>query len=429
MRATMGRQRTGQVAYVRGRWVARVLLHREPRGPNGRPRYAEVPALRDGAEIVSESQEAKAHARRYAARLQLRYDEGTWSPPDREPPATQATTVGAWVLAWLKGQKYPEAERDRERVEEWLDKTPAFRDLTLGKVTPQDVAAWLRLLRETPTRKGGPPAPRTVRNIADPVARALRGAVFEGLLVQDPFAVLPTEVRPQAVDANPIARRGYRLSRIEVETLLGEPSNEARWVVMWHLLVLTGMRVSEAIALQWCDLLDDGPQLLRHVLVTKQVHHRTREVTPLKTKDCREPPEHPLLREVLDWWQTEGWRAEYGREPRPDELIVPCRGQAGRPWGTADGPGGPLWSQDVHRALQRDLVACGIRKHRVHDFRHTLASLCADAGMDEGVASRWTHAPQGETSRHLYRMPAWSRQCEEMRKLVLAPKRRFAKTG
>lgn len=150
---------------------------------------------------------------------------------------------------------------------------------------------------------------------------------------------------------------------------------------------------------------------------------------PLKTQDCHEPPEHPLLRGVLDAWQTEGWRSEYGRTPRPDELIVPARGQPGRPWGTADGPGGALWSQDVHRALQRDLVACSIRAHRVHDFRHTLASLCADAGMDESIASRWTHAPQGATSRHLYRTPSWSRQCDEMRKLVLNPGRRVARAG
>lgn len=273
MQRAMGRTRSGQVAYVRGRWVARVLLHREPPGPNGRPRYAEVPTLRDGEALESESQDARTHAKRYAARLQLRYDEGSWAPPDRELPATKATTVGVWVLRWLKQQRYPEAPRDLERADEWLAKTPSFRDIPVGKVTPKDVAAWLRLLRETPTRKGGPPAPRTVRNIADPIARALRGAVFEDLLAQDPFAVLPTEVRPQAVDADPLARRGYRLSRIEVETLLGEPSVESRWMVMWHLLVLTGMRVSEAIALRWCDLIDEGPTLLRHVVVNKQIHH------------------------------------------------------------------------------------------------------------------------------------------------------------
>lgn len=419
----MGRQRTGQVAYVRGRWVARVLLHRDPRAPNGRPRYAEVAALRDGAEINGETPEAKVHALRYAARLQDRYDENTWTLPGREAPVSRATQVGPWVKDWLSRQRYPEAPRDLERVALWLDKTPLFRDLAVGKVTPRDVAAWLRRVRSTTTRTGKPPAPRTVRNVADPVARALRAAVFEGLLASDPFAVLPTEVRPKAVDADPMARRGYRLSRAEVETLLGEPSVEPRWAVMWRLLLLTGMRVSEAIALRWDDLLDESP--LRRVVVRRQVHHRTRELVPLKTKDSRETPEHPLLREVLDWWRDVGWPEEYGRTPRREELVVPCRGQAGRPWGAADGPGGPIWSQDVHRALQRDLLACGIRAHRVHDFRHTLASLCADAGMHEHVAARWTHAPTGQTARHLYSMPAWSRQCDEMLKLTLTLRRSF----
>lgn len=91
--------------------------------------------------------------------------------------------------------------------------------------------------------------------------------------------------------------------------------------------------------------------------------------------------------------------------------------------GAAGEAGGPLWSQDVYRALQRDLTACGIVSHRVHDLRHTLASLCADAGMEENVAARWTHAPTGQSSRHLYALPSWERQCTEMLKLLLKPKK------
>lgn len=55
----------------------------------------------------------------------------------------------------------------------------------------------------------------------------------------------------------------------------------------------------------------------------------------------------------------------------------------------------------MYRALQRDLTACGIVSHRVHDLRHTLASLCADAGWEDVVhatslpwpsASGWSYA-------------------------------------
>lgn len=415
---------------MRGRWVARVCLHREPVAPGADPRYHQLAVVdTEGAELTSKTAEVRARARKFSARLQHLYNEGAWEPPTVErpaPPSTAAataeTTVGVWVVRWLGEQRYTEAGRDLERVTQWIDRTPEFRDMPLRTVTPQRAAAWLDALRELTTAKGTTPAPRTLRNVVDPVARAMRAAVFAEILGADPFAVIPSERRPKAVDADPTRRAFYRMSAGEVETLLGEPSIASRWLVLWHLLVLTGCRVSEAIALRWSDVVEDRPGLLRRIRVTRQLHARSRKFTPLKTKDHREVPEHPLLRRVLDWWQGEGWREEYQREPTPADLIVPNRGSTGRPWGAADGAGGPQWSQDVYRALQRDLLACGIDGHRVHDFRHTFASLCADAGMAEEVAATWTHAPKKKEARDLYRAPAWPRQSAEMRKLELSPR-------
>jgi len=413
----------GQVAYVRGRWVARVNLHRDARREDGRARTSSVVVLRpDRTEITSESKVAQAEARRYAERLQARYDEGTWSPAGQAPDVpTNALSVSTWAKTWLGRQTYAEVTKDRARTERWFGLTPTFASLPVSKVTPRDVAAWLSELRALPSDTGKPAAPRTIRNVADPVHRALKAAVFEGLLVGDPFAVLPTEIRPRAVDADPMKRRGYRMSSTELETVLGESSVAPRWRTVWYLLGLTGMRVSEALALQWSDILEKKP--LRCIIVTKQVHHRTRTIEALKTRDSRDVPEHPLLREALDWWRDVGWPREYGRKPTGDDLIVPGRDKGGRPWGAAGEAGGPLWSQDVYRALQRDLTACSIVTHRVHDLRHTLASLCADAGMEENVAARWTHSPTGKSSRHLYAIPSWERQCAEMMKLVLKPKK------
>ncbi len=428
------RPRSGCATYRRGRWFARITLSKEPKGADGRTPRFDSPVTREGEPLTSKSRSDETYAIRFARRLQDRYDEGTWNPERREEGtgrsknSSAATTVADWCDRWLAGQTYSEAGRDLRRTTMALALPGAggwrLGDVPLGMIVPNDIAAWLAILRSQKTaRRGTAPAQRTVRNTLDPVARALRGAVFEGLLAQDPTAVLPTYIRPHAVDADPIARRGYRLSRAEVETLLGEPSVEPRWAVMWHLLVLTGMRVSEATALKWDDLLEDP--LKRRITVTRQVHHRTRAIVPLKTRNCRDVPEHQCLHAAVEWWRAIGWSAEYGREPKAGDFVVPCRGEAGRPWGAAKGTGGPLWQQDVHRALQRDLLACGIRPHRVHDFRHTLASLCADAGMEENVAARWTHMPTGTTSRHLYSLPSWERQCTEMRKLVISPSRRW----
>ena len=421
----MGRRMVGQVAYVRGRWVARVSLHRDAKREDGRARTSTVVVLRpDRTELTSQSKVTHGEARRYAARLQARYDEGTWSPAGAEPDVpTNALTVESWVSTWLGRQTYSEVGKDRARTKRWLKLTPKFASLLVGKVTPRDAAAWLGELRALPSDTGKLAAPRTIRNIANPVSRALKSAVFEGLLVADPFAVLPTEIRPKSVDADPMKRRGYRLSGTELETVLGESSVAPRWRTVWYLLGLTGLRVGEAIALHWSDLLEKKP--LRCILVTKQVHHRTRTIEALKTHVSRDVPEHPLLREALEWWREVGWPQEYGRKPLASDLIIPGRDKGGRPWGAAGEAGGPLWSQDVYRALQRDLTACGIVSHRVHDLRHTLASLCADAGMEENVAARWTHAPTGQSSRHLYALPSWERQCTEMLKLVLKPKKHW----
>lgn len=433
----MPRPRTGGAVFRRGRWYARITLSREPADAKGERPRLEHAVLRDGQPVTTETRTDEAYARRYARRLQERYDEGSWSPEGREPspaPTTKATTLAQWCKTWLGRQTYGEAAKDLRRTEVALSLKDrrgwCFGDIPVSKVTPQDVAAWLAVVRATPVARKGPedsprlPAPRTVRNTLDPVARALRAAVFEGLLPQDPTAVLPTEHRPQAVDADPLAQATRRFSRVELETLLGEPGIEDRWSIVWHLLALTGAREAEVIALRWCDLIPDEP--LPRVRLMTQIHHRTRTREATKTRAVKEVPLNPLLRAALEEWASRGWPREYGRSPTADDLVVPARGKPGRHAGAEAGVGGPLWQQDIHRALQRDLAACGLPRHRVHDLRHTFVSLCADAGIAADVATRWTHAPVSTTARHLYLVPAWERQCQEMLRLVVSPRRRVA---
>lgn len=422
----MARPRTGSAVYRHGRWYARVTLAREPKTPEGRAPRIEELVTREGNPVTGQARADEAYAKRYAARLQERYDEGTWSPEGREPPAPkpEVTTVAAWCDEWLARQTYGEAAKDRRRTEAALEGT-AFGALAVGAVTPRDVAAWLGEVRSRRTARGGAPAPRTVRNTLDPVARALRSAVFEGLLVADPTAVLPTEHRPQSVDADPARAAGRRLSRAELETLLGEPSVDPRWSVVWHLLALTGAREAEVIALRWGDLLEDEP--LHRVRLAEQLHHRTRTREATKTGAVKEVPLHPALGAELARWRAL-WPEEYGRAAAAADLVVPARGSSGRR-GAASGIGGPLWQQDIHRALQRDLTACCLPPHRVHDLRHTFVSLCADAGMAADVATRWTHAPTSTSARHLYLVPSWARQCAEMLKLQVVPRRRAASRG
>lgn len=406
---------------MRGRWVARVQLHREPPGPNGRPRYREVEVLHKGASLTSTSREAEGLARRFADRMQLRYDEGTWPPPEELPPrapepaapsSPSTSPVMAWVTAWVSTQTYVTAAQEKRRVKAWLPRTK-LGATALGTVTPQNVAAFLVELRSLPTVKDRPPSERYQRNLYDVVARALRAAVFAGHLAADPTSVVPTEFKPKNEDADPEARAGYRFALADAEKLLGsEPSD--RWRTLWWFLAATGVRSGEMLAVRWSDLLEDKP--LRRVSVARQVNSTTHKIARLKTKDTREVPELPALRAVLDAWRG-GWKREFGREPRGEDLLFPAVGK-----GPNRGKLVPMWPSAVRAQLLAALARTGIRHHRMHDFRHTFASLCADAGMQELVAARWTHSPQGRTARHLYAAPAWARQCEEMLRLQITPR-------
>lgn len=403
----MGRPRTGSTYQRRGRWVARITLHREPPSASGRPTQHEEEVLHPQGKPVTQ-----AFARAYARALQQRYDEGRWQPAGREGCVAPSDTVASWVDRWCAAQTYTEATKDRRRAAVYLDGTALSR-ASVAEITPRDVASWLSAIRTKSTPRGTVPAPRTLRNAASVVQRALRAAVFEGILPADPFASVPTAMRPQARDAAPERRRERRLSREQLELLLGDQATPDDRLVLYHLLALTGGRVAEVTALRWCDIVDASP--LHRVVIAEQWSARLKRRAPTKTGATKEVPLHPVLGAVLDRWRSEGWERWYGRPPEAIDLIVPARGH--RLTATV---GSARRQPAVWRELQQDCAGAAIPAHSVHDLRRTFISLCADAGMSGDVAQGWTHAPTSPTARHLYLTPSWQRQCAEMLRLEIA---------
>lgn len=402
----MGRRRTGGVGYHDGAWYARVTLSREPKRAGRHPR-AEVRVPDTDGRPPTE-----AAARTFAARVQALYDEGRWTP-DRlgvEAQPAKGVVVERWVADWCARQKYTTAAQDAARVAHYL-KGSSLAALPVARVTPRDVAAWLAHARRTPSARGTAPAERTVRNAFDVLRRALAGAVFAGLLAQDPCAVLPSDVRPQSRDARPEKRRAYRLALGELEALLSDNGTPDDRLVLYHLLALTGARLGEATALRWCDLSPREP--LPAVVLAEQFDPKRKTRRATKTLAVREVPLHPTLGAALAWWRAQ-WPRWYGREAQPGDLIVPARKHRLTP-----SVGGPRRQPAVWRELQSDLAGCGVAPRRVHDIRHTFVSLCADAGMAADVVTRWTHAPTEATARSLYLLPSWTRQAAEMGRLVV----------
>ena len=75
----------------------------------------------------------------------------------------------------------------------------------------------------------------------------------------------------------------------------------------------------------------------------------------------------------------------------------------------------------VWKRAQKDLLALGLRRRRVHDLRRTGLSLAQEDGADENMLKRGTHAPPKHVVG-LYTTVAWEALCREVAKLKLAPR-------
>jgi integrase len=211
------------------------------------------------------------------------------------------------------------------------------------------------------------PSARTVQYVHAVLRSALQQAMREELIARNVARIVetptvtPKEVRP--------------LDSAEARLLL-KTARSHRLYALWLLLVSTGLRRGEALALTWSDV-DLANRQLR---VRRNVQRIRRELlfgTPKTTRSIRTVslPRH-LVRALTSH-----------REQQERERKV-----AGKKWQPAAGqPDGLIFTTQTGRvidprSLNRMLtVLCrdaNVRRVRVHDLRHTCASLLLSRGVD-----------------------------------------------
>ncbi len=189
-------------------------------------------------------------------------------------------------------------------------------------------------------------------------------------------AVLSQAVEDGRLPANPALRMGRHLRRgDEAETQI-QPLSAAEAALLvataeqhlprWHPWVLcalrTGLRLGELLALQWADVDWNGRFLLvqrnivRGVLTSPKSHQRRRvDMTP------------QLSAALLTWRrvQRERWLEKGGEVP---------------PWVFPSLEGTALEERNVRHVFSRLLEQANLRQIRIHDLRHTYATLLLQAG-------------------------------------------------
>ena len=249
---------------------------------------------------------------------------------------------------------------------------PAIGECRLQQLSPLDLDRFYRRLeREGNKRDGGPLSPRTVRYILTIVRRALKDALRKNLVT-----------RNAADGASPPSSRQTRSTSDKMRTWTAHQTREFldatandRLAALWGVALTTGMRRGELAALRWDDIdLEGRVMSVRRNRVVVDGH------------SYEDSPKSGRGRTVALASQT----VESLRRWR--KMQVEERLQCGIAWQGVGHvftreDGGPFHPDSLTTAFKRAVKASGLPAIRLHDARHTAASLALEAGVNPKVVS------------------------------------------
>ena len=216
-------------------------------------------------------------------------------------------------------------------------------------------------------RRGRPLSPASLRRVHAVLRSALGTAVKRRLIPYNP--ALHIELAPE----NPQRPRPWSLD--ECRSFL-EVTRDDRLASLYLLMLTTGMRRGEAVGLRWCDVdLDAG--YLHVVQQITEVREALVVGTPKTKRGARVVPIDVDLARAL---------CLHRESQLSEERLWGGAWQAtGLVFTREDGR--PLRPEYVTRHFQALTRVAGLPPIRLHDLRHTNASLALSAGVDIKIVS------------------------------------------
>jgi integrase len=329
-----------------GLWRVRVYIGRDE---DGKRHYR--------SETVRGSRKA---ADKVLTRLLNEKDSGAPVVPSQE-------TVGQYLTRWLdvaaKPRLRPQTHTEYQRIIE-NDITPHIGRRRLVKLSPMDVqrlyADLLAGRRGTNagTRQGRALSPRSVRYVHAVLRSALKQAVTWRL------------IRHNVADAVGLPKQ----RRQEMQTLSKEQAGaflkaarDDRWYALWALLLGSGLRLGEALALKWDDVEGGTLQVRRSLTWTVKGADPAWVLQAPKTDKSRRSVALPAF-------VVEALRAHRVAQAKERLLLGEEYVDGGFVFATFVGT--PIRPSNVlRRSFKPILAAAGLPNIRIHDLRHTCATL------------------------------------------------------
>jgi integrase len=331
------------------RWYVQVDV---PAGPDGKRRRRSVGGFR----TKREAKAAEAEALR-------RIRDGVLVEPSR-------LTVGAYLTElWLPSMASQVRATTlggyRHNVRAYI--VPRLGDIPLQRLSTARVGAFYGELVASGGQKGRPLSPKTVRYVHTTLRRALRDAVADGLVVRNVAA----QARP------PRARRVemHTWTAAEVGAFLASV-REDRLYAAWLLLATLGLRRGELLGLRWPDVdLTSGRIAIRNTLV--MVDGKPAMAEPKTAKGRRSLTLAPQVLEAVRVHRAHqaAERLSWGADYTDSGLVVT----------TEDGR--PMHPESLSSLFVRQAKRAGLSPIRLHDLRHSVASILLAKGVHPKVVS------------------------------------------
>ena len=286
-------------------------------------------------------------------------------------------TLAQFLEQWLQDCRGNIAPNTAQTYAWFVDKhiKPTLGQIPLTALKPEHLQRLYTDKLASGRRDGtGGLGSRSVRYIHTTLHKALKSAVKMGMLARNPA---------DSVDIPKVTRHEMRvMSESDIHIFL-EYAKSTPYYALFHSALFTGMRRSELLALRWCDL----DLLLCQASVSRTLHQlNNREIIIRQPKTAKgrrlvalTPSTVAVLREHRA--EQEKLRQSLGMTLSDDDLV----------FSQIDGK--PLLPDSVSHAWCNLARRTGLKGIRLHDARHTHASLMLKQGIHPKIVQeRLGHA-------------------------------------